>query len=84
MPCLKRENFRLEPRIDGGKGLYVITSEEEERSFTGQQIVATLMRGLAWLKMDLRGELVAVGVSGARDWKKRPDLIRAAEGLIRV
>jgi multimeric flavodoxin WrbA len=74
----------LAPRIDKGKGFYVITTEEEERSFTGQQVVATLMRSLAWLDMDLRGELVAVGVSKAHDWKRRPDLIQAAEGLIAV
>jgi multimeric flavodoxin WrbA len=72
------------PRIAKGKGFYVITAEEEDRSFTGQQVVATLMRGLAWLEMDLRGELVAVGVSEPNDWKKRPDLVRAAEGLIAV
>jgi multimeric flavodoxin WrbA len=72
------------PRIAGGKGFYVITTEEEERSFTGRQVVATLTRGLAWLEMDLRGELVAVGVGGPHDWEKRPDLINAAEGLIAV
>jgi multimeric flavodoxin WrbA len=69
-------------RLEKGKGFYVVTSEEEERAFTGQQIVATLRRGLAWLDMDLRGELVAAGVGKAGDWKKRQDLIRAAEQLI--
>jgi multimeric flavodoxin WrbA len=72
------------PRIAKGKGFYVITAEEEERAFTGQQVVATLMRGLAWLEMDLRGELVAVGVGRPNDWRSRPDLIRAAEALIAV
>jgi multimeric flavodoxin WrbA len=72
------------PRLDKGKGFYAITSEEEERAYTGQQVVATLMRGLAWLEMDLRGELIAVGVSKAGDWKKRADLIHAAERLITV
>ena len=69
-------------RLEKGKGFYVITSEEEERAYTGQQIVATLMRGLAWLDMDLRGELVAAGVGKAGAWKKRRDLILAAERLI--
>ena len=71
-----------EPRLEKGKGFYVITTEEEERAHTGQQIVATLMRGLAWLEIDLRGELVAVGVGKAGDWKKRQDLTHAAERLI--
>jgi len=69
-------------RLEKGKGFYVVTSEEEERAYTGQQIVATLTRGLAWFDMDLRGELVATGVGKAGDWKKRQDLIRAAEQLI--
>jgi multimeric flavodoxin WrbA len=73
-----------EPRIEGGKGFYVITTEEETASYTGQQVVATLMRGLAWLKMDLRGELIAVGVGAADDWKRRDDLVAAARGLITV
>lgn len=71
-----------ESRLEKGKGFYVITSEEEERAYTGQQIVATLRRGLAWFDMDLRGELVAAGVGKAGDWKKRQDLIHAAERLI--
>jgi multimeric flavodoxin WrbA len=71
-------------RLEKGKGFYAITTEEEERAYTGQQVVATLMRGLAWLDMDLRGELIAVGVGKARDWKTRPDLIHAAEQLIAV
>lgn len=73
-----------EPRIEGGKGFYVITTEEEAGSYTGQQVVATLMRGLAWLKMDLRGELIAVEVGAANDWEKRDDLLRAADNLIAV
>jgi multimeric flavodoxin WrbA len=73
-----------EPRIGAGKGFYVITTEEEASAYTGQQIVATLMRGLAWLKMDLRGELIAVGVAGAHDWETRDDLLHAAENLIVV
>jgi multimeric flavodoxin WrbA len=72
------------PRIDAGKGFYVITAEEEERTFAGQDIAATLMRGLAWLKMDLRGELIAVSVLKAHDWEKRQDLVRAAGELIAV
>jgi multimeric flavodoxin WrbA len=71
-------------RLEKGKGFYVITSEEEERAYTGQQIVATIMRGLAWLDMDLRGELVAAGVGKAGVWKKRQDLTAAAERLIRL
>ncbi len=73
-----------EPRLEKGKGFYAITSEEEERAYTGQQVIATLMRGLAWFGMDLRGELVAVDVGKAGDWKKRQDLIQAAERLIVV
>ena len=72
------------PRVAGGKGFYVITTEEEERTYAGQEIVGTLMRGLAWLKMDLRGELIAAGVSEAHDWQKRKDLLRIAEGLVTV
>lgn len=72
------------PRIDGDKGFYVITTEEEERTFAGQEIVGTLMRGLAWFKMDLRGELVAVELSGPHDWEKREDLAAAAKALISV
>ncbi len=33
-----------EPRIAGGKGFYVITTEEEERTYTGQEIAGMLMR----------------------------------------
>ena len=72
------------PRIDGGKGFYVITTEEEARTFAGQEIVGTLTRGLAWLKMDLRGELVAVELAEAHDWEKREDLALAAKRLITV
>jgi multimeric flavodoxin WrbA len=72
------------PRIDGGKGFYVITTEEEERTYAGQEIVGSLTRGLAWLKMDLRGELIAVQLSGAHDWEKREDLVRAAKALVTV
>ena len=72
------------PRINAGKGFYVITTEEEERTFAGQEIVGTLMRGLAWLKMDLRGELVAVELAEAHDWEKREDLVLAAKRLITV
>jgi len=72
------------PRIGAGKGFYVITAEEEERTFAGQEVAGTLMRGLAWLKMDLRGELIAVSVSKAHDWESREDLVRAARGLIAV
>ncbi len=73
-----------EPRIDGGKGFYVITTEEETAAYTGQQVVATLMRGLAWLKMELHGELVATGVGKVDDWTRREDLIAAARRLISV
>ncbi|MCX6374306.1 MAG: flavodoxin family protein [Actinobacteria bacterium] len=72
------------PRVEGGKGFYVITTEEEARTYAGQEIVGTLMRGLAWLEMDLRGELIAVNVDKAHDWEKRKDLARLAEGLITV
>ena len=72
------------PRIHAGKGFYVITAEEEERTFAGQDIAGTLMRGLAWLKMDLRGELIAVDVTNTHDWESREDLVRAARGLIAV
>ena len=72
------------PRIDGGKGFYVITTEEEERTFAGQEIVGTLTRSLTWLEMDLCGELVAVELSGAHDWEKREDLALAAKSLITV
>jgi multimeric flavodoxin WrbA len=73
-----------EPRLEKGKGFYAITTEEEDRAYTGQQVVATLMRGLAWFEMDLRGELIAVDVGKAGDWERRQDLIRAAEQLITV
>ena len=72
------------PRIHAGKGFYVITAEEEERTFAGQDIAGTLMRGLAWLKMDLRGELIAVDVTNTHDWESREDLVRSARGLIAV
>ena len=73
-----------ERRVEAGKGYYVITTEEESHPYDGQVIVANLMRALGWLEMELKGELLAVEVSGANDWKKRPELIQAARDLISV
>ena len=69
-------------RIEGGKSFYVITTEEEADAFTGREIVRTLSRALAWLRMDLRGDLVAVGLAGVHDWEQRQDYIEAARALI--
>jgi multimeric flavodoxin WrbA len=71
-------------RLTRGKAFYVITAEEEERTFAGQDIVTTLCRALAWLNMDLQGALVATGLRGRQDWQQREDLIRAAQRLISV
>lgn len=73
-----------EPRVTPGKGLYLITTQEESAAMYGYQILSTVVNGLAWIGMEHRGQLIATDLSGPKDWEARPDLIAAAERLIVV
>jgi multimeric flavodoxin WrbA len=73
-----------EPRVAPGKGFYLITAQEDASPFYGYQILSTVVYGLTWIGMEHRGHLIATSLSGPQDWKARPELIEAAEGLIAV
>jgi multimeric flavodoxin WrbA len=72
------------PRVQPGKGFYLITSQAEESPMFGYQILATVANGLRWIAMERRGELIATELDGVHDWKDRDDLIAAARELIKV
>jgi len=73
-----------EPRVAPGKGLYLITTQQEASPFYGYQILATVAYGLTWLGMECRGELIATSLDGPKDWERRGDLVEAARRLIAV
>jgi len=72
------------PRVEPGKGHYLITAQAEDPPFFGYQILSTVVYGLTWIGMEPRGQLIATGLDGAHDWEKRDDLIAAARAPIAV
>jgi multimeric flavodoxin WrbA len=71
-------------RVPEGKGFYLITTQEEDSAFFGYQILSSMVNGMTWFDIPLKGHLVATGVNGLRDWESHEDLIAAARSLIAV
>jgi multimeric flavodoxin WrbA len=71
-------------RVAPGKALYLITTQNASWPMFGYQILSTVVNGFKWLGMQCRGQIIAIELGAADDWKNRPDLIEAAERLIEV
>ncbi len=72
------------PRLEPGKGLYFVSSQQDDSVFYGYSVMASLVYGMTWLGMVHRGQLIATGLDKAGDWKTRDDLQAAARELIVV
>jgi putative NADPH-quinone reductase len=71
-------------RVPPGKGFYFITTQEEDPPYYGYQMLSSMVYGMTWFDMPLKGHLVATGVNERHDWESREDLVAAARELIAV